>query len=95
MKLFYYDSLLEKIKENVNLNEELYCVSNQININNSFLSIQDKQGSMLQGKKAKLTNRTFSITGTIEASKIEDVEKRIKEHMSQNGLFKIYGKPRI
>ena len=75
MKLFYYDSLLEKIKENVNLNEELYCVSNQININNSFLSIQDKQGSMLQGKKAKLTNRTFSITGTIEASKIEDVEK--------------------
>ena len=26
---------------------------------------------------------------------IEDVEKRIKEHMSQNGLFKIYGKPRI
>ena len=31
----------------------------------------------------------------LKKAEIEDVEKRIKEHMSQNGLFKIYGKPRI
>lgn len=31
----------------------------------------------------------------LKKEEIEDVEKRIKEHMSQNGLFKIYGKPRI
>ena len=31
----------------------------------------------------------------LKKTEIEDVEKRIKEHMSQNGLFKIYGKPRI
>ena len=29
----------------------------------------------------------------LKKAEIEDVEKRIKEHMSQNGLFKIYGKP--
>ena len=31
----------------------------------------------------------------LKKAEIEDVEKRIKEHMSQSGLFKIYGKPRI
>ena len=31
----------------------------------------------------------------LKKAEIEEVEKRIKEHMSQNGLFKIYGKPRI
>ena len=31
----------------------------------------------------------------LKKAEIEDVEKRIKEHMSQNGLFKIYGKSRI
>ena len=31
----------------------------------------------------------------LKKEEIEDVEKRIKEHMSQDGLFKIYGKPRI
>ena len=31
----------------------------------------------------------------LKKAEIEDVEKRIKKHMSQNGLFKIYGKPRI
>lgn len=31
----------------------------------------------------------------LKKAEIEDVEKRIKEHMSQNGFFKIYGKPRI
>ena len=31
----------------------------------------------------------------LKKAEIEDIEKRIKEHMSQNGLFKIYGKPRI
>ena len=31
----------------------------------------------------------------LKKAEIEDVEKRIKEHVSQNGLFKIYGKPRI
>ena len=31
----------------------------------------------------------------LKKAEIEDVEKRIKEHMSQNGIFKIYGKPRI
>lgn len=31
----------------------------------------------------------------LKKEEIEDVEKRVKEHMLQNGLFKIYGKPRI
>ena len=38
---------------------------------------------------------TIMVKKFLKKAEIEDVEKRIKEHMSQNGLFKIYGKPRI
>ena len=38
---------------------------------------------------------TIIVKKFLKKAEIEDVEKRIKEHMSQNGLFKIYGKPRI
>ena len=38
---------------------------------------------------------TIMVKKFLKKVEIEDVEKRIKEHMSQNGLFKIYGKPRI
>ena len=38
---------------------------------------------------------TIMVKKFLKKEEIEDVEKRIKEHMSQNGLFKIYGKPRI
>lgn len=38
---------------------------------------------------------TIMVKKFLKKTEIEDVEKRIKEHMSQNGLFKIYGKPRI
>lgn len=36
---------------------------------------------------------TIMVKKFLKKAEIEDVEKRIKEHMSQNGLFKIYGKP--
>lgn len=36
---------------------------------------------------------TILVKKFLKKAEIEDVEKRIKEHMSQNGLFKIYGKP--
>ena len=38
---------------------------------------------------------TIMVKKFLKKAEIEDVEKRIKEHMSQSGLFKIYGKPRI
>ena len=38
---------------------------------------------------------TIMVKKFLKKAEIEDVEKRIKEHVSQNGLFKIYGKPRI
>lgn len=38
---------------------------------------------------------TIMVKKFLKKAEIEDVEKRIKGHMSQNGLFKIYGKPRI
>jgi len=38
---------------------------------------------------------TIMVKKFLKKAEIEEVEKRIKEHMSQNGLFKIYGKPRI
>ena len=38
---------------------------------------------------------TIMVKKFLKKAEIEDVEKRIKEHISQNGLFKIYGKPRI
>ena len=38
---------------------------------------------------------TIMVKKFLKKAETEDVEKRIKEHMSQNGLFKIYGKPRI
>ena len=38
---------------------------------------------------------TIMVKKFLKKAEIEDVKKRIKEHMSQNGLFKIYGKPRI
>ena len=38
---------------------------------------------------------TIMVKKFLKKAEIEDVEKRIKEHRSQNGLFKIYGKPRI
>ena len=38
---------------------------------------------------------TIMVKKFLKKAEIEDVEKRIKEHMSQNGFFKIYGKPRI
>ena len=38
---------------------------------------------------------TIMVKKFLKKAEIEDAEKRIKEHMSQNGLFKIYGKPRI
>lgn len=38
---------------------------------------------------------TIMVKKFLKKAEIEDIEKRIKEHMSQNGLFKIYGKPRI
>ena len=38
---------------------------------------------------------TIMVKKFLKKAEIEDVEKRIREHMSQNGLFKIYGKPRI
>ena len=38
---------------------------------------------------------TIMVKKFLKKAEIEDVEKRIKEHMSRNGLFKIYGKPRI
>jgi len=36
---------------------------------------------------------TIMVKKFLKKAEIEYVEKRIKEHMSQNGLFKIYGKP--
>ena len=36
---------------------------------------------------------TIMVKKFLKKAEIEDVKKRIKEHMSQNGLFKIYGKP--
>ena len=38
---------------------------------------------------------TIMVKKFLKKAEIEDVEKRIKEHMLQDGLFKIYGKPRI
>ena len=38
---------------------------------------------------------TIMVKKFLKKAEIEDVEKRIKGHMSQNGLFKIYGKPRV
>ena len=38
---------------------------------------------------------TIMVKKFLKKAEIEDVEKRIKGHMSQNGLFKIYGQPRI
>ena len=63
--------------------------------------IIDKEIREIRGDLSLASYAVYDGTSTIMVKKflkkaeIEDVEKRIKEHMSQNGLFKIYGKPRI
>lgn len=52
-----------------------FVQSSSMNVNNSFITVQGNWGQVPTSKKSSLSARSFSITGSVESEKKEDVEK--------------------